>query len=136
MKKISSVKESPEQSDKKFFLWVVWAQNTEPKIPSTFLELPWQKIGMDIFKWQKLAYLIIVNYYSRFIEIAQLDRTTADAVIQRCKSIFSRHCILEEVVMDNGSQFDSNAFRRFSKEYQFHHITSSPYYPRSNGEAE
>ena len=111
------------------------AKKTEPMIPSTILELPWQKVGMDLFKWQKLAYLIIVDYYSRFIVIAKLDRT-AEAVIQRCKNIFSRHGIPEEVVTNNGSQLDSNAFRRLSKEYQFHHISSSPYYLRSNGEAE
>ena len=94
------------------------------------------KVGMDLFEWQKLVYLIMVDYYSRFIEIAQLDRTKAEVVIQHCKIIFSRHSIPEEVVMDNGLQFDSNAFRNFSKEYQFHHITSSQYYLRSNGEAE
>ena len=38
--------------------------------------------------------------------------------------------------MDNGSQFDFNAFRGLSKEYHFHDVSSSPYYPRSNGEAE
>ena len=80
---------------------------------------------MDLFEWQKLTYLIIVDYYSRFIGIAKLDRATTEAVIQRCKNIFSRPGI-----------FDSNAFCRFSKEYQFCHINSSPYYPRSNGEAE
>ena len=91
---------------------------------------------MDLFEWQKLAYFVIVDYYSRFIEIAKLDRATAEAVIQHCKNIFLRHGIPNEVVTNNGSQFDSNAFRMFSKEYQFRHITSSPYYLRSNGEAE
>ena len=70
------------------------------------------------------------------MKIAKLDKTMADAVIQRCKIIFSRHGIPEEVVMNNVLQFDSNAFHRFSEEYQFRHITSSPYYPRSNEEVE
>ena len=82
---------------------------------------------MDLFEWKKFAYLIIVDYYSRFIKIAKLDGTTAEVVIQRCKNIFSRHGIPKEVVTDNGSQFDSNAFHKFLEEYQFHHITSSPY---------
>ena len=106
------------------------AQKIEPMKPSTFPKLPWQKVGMDLFEWQKLAYLMIVDFYSRFIEIAKLDRTMDEAVIQRCNNIFSRHGIPEEVVTDNGSQFDSNAFCRFSKEYQFHHITSIPHYPK------
>ena len=79
---------------------------------------------------------IIVDYYSRFIEITKLNRATAESVIQHCKNIFSRHGIPKEVVKDDGSQFDSNAVRRLSKDYQFHHVTSSPHYPRSNGEVE
>ena len=108
------------------------AQKTEPMIPSPFPKLPWQKVDMDLIERQKLAYLIKVDYYSRVIKTAQLDKTTSEAVIQHCKNIFLRHSIPEKVVMDNGSQFDSNAFRKFSKKYQFRHVTSSLYYPRSN----
>ena len=36
---------------------------------------------MDLFEWQKLAYLIIVEYYSRFIKIAKLDRATAASAV-------------------------------------------------------
>ena len=61
---------------------------------------------------------------------------TAEGVILHCRSIFARHEIPEVVIMDNGSQFEANVFRRFSREFQFEHITSSPYYPRSNREAE
>ena len=67
-----------------------------------FQEL-WQRIGMDLFEWKKLEYLTIMGYYSRFIEIAQLDRTTAEAVILHCKKIFLRLVIRQEVVTDNGS---------------------------------
>ena len=94
-------------------------QKTEPKIPPTFWQLAWQKVGMDLFKWKKLSYLIIVDYYSRFIEIAKVDRTTAEAIILHCKNISSRYGIPKEVVTDNGSQFDSNALCRFSKECSF-----------------
>ena len=90
---------------------------------------------MDLFDWKKVAYLIIVHYYSRFVEIAKLNKTTAEEVVRHCKSIFARHGIPEEVISDNGPQFDSGAFRKFSRDYQFHHATSSPYYPRGNGEA-
>ena len=78
-KKISSINKSPEQPDKSFFLGVVRAQKTEPMIPFTFPELPWQEVGMDLFEQKKPAYLIIVDCYYRFIKIAQLDRTTAEA---------------------------------------------------------
>ncbi len=76
-----------------------------------------ESIGMDL------------DYYSRFIEVAKLSRTTAEEVIIHTKSIFARHGIPEMVVSDNGPQFALEAFRDFSKNYQFEHKTSSPYLP-------
>ena len=111
-------------------------QRFEPLIPSCLPELPWQKIGTDLFEWNQNTYLLIVDYYSRFIEISRLNRTTADEVIVHTKSIFARHGIPEIVVPDNGSQYASEAFAKFAHEYQFEHVTSSPYHPQSNGEAE
>ena len=111
-------------------------QRAQPLVTSTFPELPWQKVATDLFEWRKESYLLIVDYYSRFIEIAQLKRTTADEVIRHTKSIFARHGIPEVVISDNGPQYSADAYEQFAKEYQFQHITSSPYYPQSNGEAE
>ena len=75
---------------------------------------------MDLIEWQKLAYLIIVEYHSRFMEIAKLDRAMADSIIQHCKNIFSGHSVLEEGVTNSMSCFDFNVFSRFSKEHHFH----------------
>ena len=68
--------------------------------------------------------------------VTQLNKAMAESVIQHCKDIFSRHSIPEELVMNNGLQFDYNAFYKFSEQYQFCHVTSSQYYPKSNVEAE
>lgn len=57
-------------------------------------------------------------------------------MIRHTKSIFARHGIPELVISDNGPQYASDAYEQFSKEYQFQHETSSPYFPQSNGEAE
>ena len=81
-------------------------------------------------------YLLIVDYYSRYMEIARLNRQTAEEVINHTKSIFARHGIPEIVISDNGPQFGSEAYRQFAQDFQFEHITSSPYFPQSNGEAE
>ena len=61
-------------------------------------DLPWQKVGMDMFEWRKVNYLLIVDYYSRYIEIAKVSRLTAEEVILHTKSIFARHGIPELVV--------------------------------------
>ena len=44
-------------------------QRSEPLLKSPLPRLPWQKIAIDLFDWQNSAYLIVVNYYSRFIRL-------------------------------------------------------------------
>ena len=81
--------------------------------------------------------MLIVVYYSRFIEIALLKQTTAkEKFIRNTKSTFARHGIPEVVVSDNGPQFVSDAHQQFAKDYHSTHKASSQYYPQSNGEAE
>ncbi|UYV73367.1 hypothetical protein LAZ67_10002871 [Cordylochernes scorpioides] len=52
----------------------------EPLIPTNFPSRPWQKIGMDLFKFENKWYLVVIDYYSRFPEMIQLDRLTASVV--------------------------------------------------------
>ena len=112
------------------------AQRAQPLTPSPLPHLPWQRIATDLFQWKDSTYLLLVDYYSRYIEIARLDRTTAAEVITRMKSIFARHGIPELVVPDNGPQYSCQSFKEFAEDYQFYHKTSSPYYPQGNGGAE
>ena len=106
---------------------------TDSNIPT---RTPWQKVATDLLEWRKHTYLVIVDYYFRLIEIAQLKRTMAEEVIVHTKSIFARHGVPEIVVSDNGPQYSSEAYAKFAQEFQFEHITSSPHYPQSNGESE
>ena len=108
----------------------------EPLMPSSLPSLPWQKVASDLFEWKKTNFLLVVDYYSRWIEIARLEQTTAKCVINHMQSIFARFGVPEIVVSDNGPQYSSEAFSNFATEYGFQHLTSSPLYPQSNGEAE
>ena len=108
----------------------------EPLVYTPFPAYPWQKVAMDLFEWRGRPYLLVIDYYSRYVEIALLSSTTSPAVINHLRSIFARHGFPEIVVSDNGPQFSSEAFRQFGKECQFSHVTSSPGFPQANGEAE
>ena len=111
-------------------------QNTEPLKPTPFPEYPWQKVAIDLFEWKKTTYVLVVDYYSRYTEVCSLRSTSSASVIHKLKTVFARHGIPESLMSDNGPQFSSQEFSNFSKDYGFDHVTSSPNYPQTNGEAE
>jgi len=76
----------------------------------------------------------VVDYYSDFAEMSEVEDTTSHAVIQVLKEQFSRHGIPDTVVSNNGSHYSSQEFREFSFNWEFNHVTSSPHH--SNGKAE
>lgn len=99
--------------------------------------IPWHKVGVDLFDFDSLKYLLVVDYFSKFVEIAHLNNnSTASNVIRHLKSIFSRHGIPYSLQSDNGPPFSSNEFAAFTAQWQIEHITSSPYHSRSNGMVE
>ena len=97
---------------------------------------PWSKVATDLFTLSGKNYITVVDYFSDFVEVSELEGTTSHAVIQVLKEQFSRHGIPDTVVSDNGSQFSSQEFHEFSLAWEFNHVTSSPHHPRSNGKAE
>ncbi len=108
----------------------------EPLHPLETPTRPWQIVATDIFELDGCSFLILVDSYSGFFEIAQLTGTKSSSVITHCKSQFARHGIPDKLISDNGPQFASQEFMQFTHEYGFQHTTSSPHFPQSNGLAE
>jgi len=108
----------------------------EPMIAHKLPDYPWQNVTTDLFELDNEHYLIVVDYYSRYFELERIPTTTSSAVINKMKTIFAWHGILEKVVSDNGPQFSTQEFAQFASEWDFSHVTSSPTYPQSNGLAE
>jgi len=108
----------------------------EPLLPHEIPKRPWSQVGADLFFFNNQQYLILVDYYSGFVELDLLSTTTSKQVIVHCKSQFARYGIPDRLITDNGPQFSSDTFRQFASDYSFDHRTSSSHYPRSNGMAE
>ena len=81
-------------------------------------------------------YLITVDHYSDFYNLDELVDTLSTTVIKLTKSQFARHGIPPRCLTDNGPQFVSHEYKQFAQTFGFEHITSSPYWSRSNGKAE
>ncbi|XP_037568164.1 uncharacterized protein K02A2.6-like [Dermacentor silvarum] len=105
-------------------------------LPSTTPTRPWEEVGVDLFHLNGQDYVLLVDYRSGFSEVISLRSTTAPAVINVIKSVFTRHGIPKLVRSDNGPQFAATEFSAFANSYGFRQVTSSPHFPHSNGEVE
>ena len=104
--------------------------------PTPYPQRPWEIVAKDLFTFHSDWYLLVTDFYSRYPEVAKLERLTSKEVILHCKSIYARHGIPDIVRSDNGPQFEvtrTAEFQQFAKAYGFRHVTSSPRYPQSNG---
>ena len=97
---------------------------------------PWSKVATDLFIFNEDNYIVIVDYYSNFIELEQVKSTAAQPVIQALKVTFVRHGVPECVISDNGLSYASEEIKRFAEQWDFQHVTTSPHHPQSNGKAE
>ena len=112
-------------------------QPRETLIPHEIPDAPWIKVGSDLFKLKGLEYLLDVDYFSKYVEIAPLNNpVNAANVISNMKKMFSRHGIPKEIFSDGGPQYKSAAFKKFCKDWDIERSKSSPHYPQSNGQSE
>ncbi|KAL5502651.1 hypothetical protein EMCRGX_G009456 [Ephydatia muelleri] len=70
-----------------------YSNQKEPMVQGQIPEGPWDMVATDLFQWDGADYLLIVDYYSRFIEFCRLPNTSSSMVIIHTKSIFARHGI-------------------------------------------
>ena len=110
-------------------------ERREPLLPPSFPDRQWSRFAMDLFELKGKTYLIIYDYFSRWIELRLLEKLNSKTTIIQIKSVFATQGI-PDIISDNGPQFVSWEFKVFAQEYGFTHVTSPPRYPRSNGEAQ
>ena len=109
----------------------------EPLIPHNLPDAPWLKVACDIFSYAGRKYQIIVDYFSKWVEVEHIPVNPKSVdVIKHLKSTFSRFGIPVELVSDGDPLYTSFEFNSFCKKYEFNHTFSSAGYARSNGQVE
>lgn len=91
-------------------------------------ELPWIKVGADIFELHGQSYLLLVDYLTKYPEVFNLFDKTAYTVIQKMKSVFTRHRIPKEIESDH-VPFTSYEMKSFAASWELKLTHSSPGFP-------
>lgn len=83
-----------------------------------------------------LAFMIIVDAYSKWLEVVLMPSTTADAVIKALLKLLMTHGLPDILVFDNGLQFTANHLKTFLASHGICHALVTPFHPASNRQAE
>ena len=94
---------------------------------------PWTKLATDIFHFEGVSYLLVVDYTSHYPIVHKLTSMTGQHIASQFKLICSEYGWPDTLVSDNGPCYISEVFTNLMSEYHINHITSSPHYPQSNG---
>ncbi|CAM1330222.1 Uncharacterised protein r2_g3935 [Pycnogonum litorale] len=106
-------------------------------IPTEQADRQFQRIGVDLLEWDNKQFHVLVDYHSGYFEVDELPpKATAAVCIKVMKRHFARYGIPEVCISDNGPQYHSAEFQCFSKEWDFEHVTISPYHSKANGKVE
>lgn len=99
---------------------------------------PWQHLAIDYLGPLPSGHYIfvLVDYYSRFIEVKVMTKIDSTKTIKSMKEIFSRFGLPVSITADNGKQFISQEFKDYLSTNNIRLISTTPYWPQQNGEVE
>lgn len=112
--------------------------NPEPIKVSKLPERPWEALAIDFHGPLPSGehILVVVDYFSRFYEIAYMRGTTARQTIHELDKIFFTHGLPSSIRSDNGPQFISQEFKAYCEHMGIEHRRVTPRWPQANGEVE
>ncbi|XP_055604267.1 uncharacterized protein K02A2.6-like [Uranotaenia lowii] len=116
-----------------------------PSVPEAMIrkELPtqpWVDVAADFLgplpDGQYL--LVVIDYYSRFMEVVEMNSITAADTVAELAIIFSQYGIPVTLRVDNGPQFSEKCeeFRSFCESSGIQIVNTIPLWPAMNGEVE
>ena len=73
------------------------SQQKEPLVGHDFATRSWSKVGVDLCHFDNRVLLVVVDYYSNFIEVAKMGSTGSEAVIKCLKEILNIHLLQKDL---------------------------------------
>lgn len=107
-------------------------------VPMKMRELPsgpWKELAIDFMATGSFGkkLLVIVDYYSRYVDIRIQNGETAAETIGSLQEIFPILGYPESLTTDNGEPFVSGEFQDFCKNWAIKLIHTPPLYAQANG---
>ncbi|XP_055858008.1 uncharacterized protein K02A2.6-like [Episyrphus balteatus] len=99
---------------------------------------PWSHLAIDFMGPLPSSHylLVVVDYFSRFVEVEIMTKITTMETIKRLRTIFARFGRPNVITADNGTQFTSTEFKDYCTENGIQILHSTPFWPQQNGEVE
>lgn len=107
----------------------------EPMLSHPVPSRPWERISADILQFGTKDYLVVIDSFSRWLELCLLKGKTAIDVINVLKPMFAKFGPPDVLLSDN-MPFGSSEFKKFANDWNFNTVTISPLHSQSNGLAE
>ena len=97
----------------------------------------WKRLHLDFAgPYEGKVFLVIVDAYSKYLEIVPVTNTTFSNIITALGHLFSHFGLPDHIVTYNGPQFTSNKFGTFLRLNIIFHTKTAPAHPATNGLAE
>ncbi|XP_064475582.1 uncharacterized protein K02A2.6-like [Ornithodoros turicata] len=112
------------------------AKTPGPLHPWTYPTRVWQRVHVDFAVKEGINLFVLVDSYSKWIEVRCLSTATAARTTDTLRAIFAAYGYPEELVSDNGPQFIAQEFADFTRGLGIRHTRTPPYHAASNGAAE
>lgn len=98
---------------------------------------PWDTLHIDFAgPIEGKMLLIAVDAFSKWLEVRQMKSINSSSLIQELRNLFGTFGVPRKVVSDNGTSLVSDETEQFFKNNGIRHVTSAPYHPATNGQAE
>ena len=108
-----------------------------PLPPWDWPDKPWLRLHADYTgPVMGMYFLVMIDAYTKWIEIILTKGTSSAVTISVMRHVFSHFGFPMTLVTDNGSNFCSREYELFLSNNGVRHITSVPYQPSTNGQAE
>ena len=108
-----------------------------PLYPWQWPAQPWARVHLNFAgPYLGHTYLVIVDTSSKWLDTHIMLSMSSEKTIEILRMVFANHRLLQMIVTDNGSSFTSNEFRDITQKNGIKHVTSAPYHPSINGQAE